>query len=89
MGIYGVSFTGTKIYPFGVWFLVTAAVMAVCYCSIFKIRRLNVSDAVRSGAWKAEGRAGKPAGDATADTWDIFYSPHMYNRLSDPAPIRL
>ncbi len=76
MGIYGISFTGTKIYPFGVWFLVTAAVMAVCYCSIFKIRRLNVSDAVRSGAWKAEGRAGKPAGDARCEggSFELFYA---------------
>lgn len=53
MGIYGVSFTGTETYPFLVWVFVTAVIVLVCFCSIFKVWRLNASDAVKSGAWKA------------------------------------
>lgn len=54
MGIYGGSFTGTETYPFLVWVLVTAVIVLVCFCSIFKVWRLNASDAVKSGAWKAD-----------------------------------
>lgn len=59
MGIYEVSFTGTEIYPLLVWFLVSAAIVLACFCPIFKIWRLNPSDAVKSGAWKADKKSRK------------------------------
>lgn len=54
IGIYHASCTGPGIYPLLVWFLVMAMILAVCFCSVFKIYRLNASAAVRRGTWKAD-----------------------------------
>lgn len=77
MGLYEVSFTGTEIYPFLVCFLVAAVVLLVCFCPIFKIWKLNPSDAVKRGVWK-EDKKGRKAGKCTYDRgygpFELYYA---------------
>ncbi len=76
MGIYGVSFTETEKYPFLVWVLIMTVIMAVCLCSIFKIQRLNASDAVRTGAWKTKDKSRKAGRKAccAGGSFELFYA---------------
>lgn len=53
IGVYMVSFTGIVDYQFLVWITVLSAVMLICFCSIFKIYRLNASYAIRKGVWQS------------------------------------
>lgn len=59
IGIYTVSFTETAGYQFLVWISVLAAVLLICSCAAFKVRRLNASLAIRKGAWKPEEKSGR------------------------------
>ena len=43
IGIYTVTFTGTGGYQLLAGCIVLAAVMAICCCAVFKVRRLNAS----------------------------------------------
>lgn len=77
MGIYRVSFHGTKIYPVLVWFIVVTVIMTVCFCAIFKVRGLNASQAVRSGAWKgtfADRRVGASVYDDGRRSFEFYYA---------------
>lgn len=60
IGIYAVTFTGTGGYQLFAGIVVTAAVMIICFCAIFKVRRLNASRAIR-GALPAKERGRKEA----------------------------
>lgn len=59
MGICTVSFRGIERHPFLAGFLVTAAVMAACFFSISRARRINASEAVRQGVWQMEEKGAK------------------------------
>ncbi len=77
MGIYRVSFSGTEIYPVLVWFIVVTVIMAVCFCAIFRVRRLNASQAVRLGAWKEAydgGTMGKSVYDEGRRSFELYYA---------------
>lgn len=52
MGIYKVSFAGTGRFCLLVCFLTAAIILTLCLCSVFKVRKLNASNAVRNGTWK-------------------------------------
>lgn len=54
LGIYMVSLTGIWGYQLAVWLAVSLSAVIICYCSVFKIQRLNASYAVRRGAWQTE-----------------------------------
>lgn len=54
IGIYTVSFTGVAGYHFLVCIAVLAAVLLICLFTVLKVRRLNASLAVRTGAWQAD-----------------------------------
>lgn len=54
IGIYTVSFTKITGYRLLVWISVLSAVLLLCFCSVFKIYRLNASHAIRRGAWRTE-----------------------------------
>lgn len=58
IGIYAVSFAGTGGYQLLAGVIVLAAVVMICFCAIFKVRRLNASHAIRTGSWqtKEQGR---------------------------------
>lgn len=56
IGIYAVSFAGIGSDQLFAWFAVLIAVMAVCFCAIFGIRRCNASHAIRAGEWSAKKR---------------------------------
>lgn len=53
MGIYQVSFAGIRHYSLLVCLLAAAIILILCFCSVFKVQRLNASHAIKSGAWKA------------------------------------
>ncbi|MCI8706402.1 MAG: FtsX-like permease family protein [Lachnospiraceae bacterium] len=77
MGIKEVSFTGTERYPFLACFLVAAVVLLACFGPIFKIWKLNPSDAVRRSAWK-EDRKGRKERTDTYDkgcrSFELYYA---------------
>lgn len=54
IGIYTVTFTGTGGYQLLAGCIVLAAVMAICFCAVFKVRRLNASYAVRTSTWPSK-----------------------------------
>lgn len=51
MGIFTVSFTGVGIYQLYTGILVMIGVVALCFCAVLKVRRLNAASAIRTGAW--------------------------------------
>lgn len=59
IGIYAVTFTETGSYQLFAGCIVLAAVMMICFCTVFKVRRLNASYAVRTGAWPSKKRGRK------------------------------
>lgn len=54
LGIFKVPFSFMGRYLLLVWLTVALGVMQVCFCSIFKIWKLNASCAVRQGAWQTD-----------------------------------
>ena len=54
VGIYTVTFTEISGYQFFAGCIVLAAVMIICFCTVFKVRRLNASYAVRTGEWPSK-----------------------------------
>lgn len=52
IGIYTVSLGGMGGYLFGAGFAIWSAVMMICLLSVFKVRRLHVSHAIRENAWQ-------------------------------------
>lgn len=54
LGIYMVSLTGIWGYQLLVWLAVSAAAVLICFCSVFKIQRLNASYAIRRGVWQTK-----------------------------------
>ncbi len=63
-GIYGVSKAGTGMGPLFAGILVAAAVAVSCACALLKVRRLNVSHAIRTGARREKEPNRKPSGAA-------------------------
>lgn len=72
MGIYNISFNGIKYYPVLVWFIVVTVIMVACFGAIFKIRRLNASDAIRNGIWKTDKKERKVGGPTYYDGGSSF-----------------
>lgn len=54
IGIYTVAFTETGGYQFFAGWIVPVAIMIICFCAVFKVRRLNASYAVRTGEWPSK-----------------------------------
>lgn len=54
IGIYEVTFVGTVGYQLFAGSIVLAAVIGICFCAVFKVRKLNASYAVRSGEWPSK-----------------------------------
>ena len=61
IGLPAASLPGTGGYQFLIWILVPIAVLAVCLCPAIRIRRLNASLAIRTGAWHPKKHATKRA----------------------------
>ena len=51
--------TGIFGYQFLVWITVLSAILLICFCSIFKVYRLNASYAIRKGVWQQEEKSKK------------------------------
>lgn len=58
-GIYTDFTINTGACQAGVFAGVSAAVLLVCLCAVFRIRTLNASHAIRSGTWQTRERARK------------------------------
>lgn len=58
-GIYADFTINTGACQAGVFAGVSAAVLLVCLCAVFRIRTLNASHAIRSGTWQTRERARK------------------------------
>lgn len=78
MGIYQVSFAGIRHYSLLVCLLAAAIILILCFCSVFKVQRLNASHAIKSGAWKASEKSSEydnaPVMRAKAPSNDIMPS---------------
>ncbi len=59
IGLYTVSFPEIGTYQFCAAILILAAVTVICFCAVFKVRRLNASYAVRTGSWQTAERSYK------------------------------
>lgn len=52
IGIYTVSIDRTFTYQLMAGLLVLITVITICFCAIFKIRKLNAAHALRMGSWQ-------------------------------------
>ncbi len=77
IGIYAVTFEKNSIYQFLAGMLVWSAVIIICFCAIFKIRKLNAAHAIRTGFWHSKERSRKKSGNASYHgkaSFELYYT---------------
>ncbi len=74
IGIDTAVYTGIAGYQFFVWFLVFSAVLLICFCAIFKVRRLNASYAIRKGEWQPKEKSRKKRYDNGWASFELYYA---------------
>ena len=77
IGIYTAFTIDTGAYQAGVCASLLAAVLLICLCAAFKLRKLNASYAIRNGAWKTRERIRKRQKNPSSEgrcPFELYYA---------------
>ena len=77
IGLYAVFLRGIGVYQLLAGIFMPVAVITVCLCTVFKVRKLNAAYAVRAGCWQMrEGKRKEPgrAYDPGGVSFELYYA---------------